>query len=188
MFDNDPIKVGLFLGTAIHDTAQVTGAALIYNQTFEMEKVVVVATITKLTRNFFIIAVVPIISYFYLANKNKATDDRVTIRWYNLFPFFVIGFLVMSILRSVGDAGIGVNNLAFGFINPDNWESLYTFVSTLGSKYLLGMAMAAVGLSTSFKVFKKLGLKPLLIGMTAATSVSVISIGLIYLLGGMISF
>src|SRR5699024_2483049 len=29
-FAGDPVKTGLFLGTAIHDTAQVTGAALIY--------------------------------------------------------------------------------------------------------------------------------------------------------------
>ena len=55
----DPIKAGLFLGTAIHDTAQVTGAALIYNQMYDMEKVVDVATVTKLTRNLFIIAVIP---------------------------------------------------------------------------------------------------------------------------------
>ena len=52
-FANDPVKAGLFLGTAIHDTAQVTGAALIYSQMYDFEKVVDVATVTKLTRNLF---------------------------------------------------------------------------------------------------------------------------------------
>src|SRR5699024_7417304 len=46
-FADDPIKAGLFLGTSIHDTAQVTGAALIYDQIFQSEEVVNVATVTK---------------------------------------------------------------------------------------------------------------------------------------------
>jgi len=39
-FAAEPIKAGMFLGTAIHDTAQVTGAALIYDQVFDVKKVV----------------------------------------------------------------------------------------------------------------------------------------------------
>jgi len=190
LFDNDPIRVGLFLGTAIHDTAQVTGAALIYNQTFDMEKVVLVATITKLTRNFFIIAVVPLLSYFYLRNENKnmGSDKQAILRWYQLIPYFVIGFLVMSIVRSIGDAGIEGNQLAFGVISLEYWETFHIFTSNLGSKYLLGIAMAAIGLSTSFSIFKKFGMKPLYIGITAALSVGLVSICLVYLLGGLISF
>ena len=67
-FGDDPIKAGLFLGTAIHDTAQVTGSALIYNQMFDMEKAVDVAMVTKLTRNLFIIAVIPLISFLFFKN------------------------------------------------------------------------------------------------------------------------
>src|SRR5699024_8887605 len=40
LFAEDAIKAGLFLGTAIHDTAQVTGAALIYDQFYQMPQVV----------------------------------------------------------------------------------------------------------------------------------------------------
>ena len=54
-FANDPIKAGLFLGTAIHDTAQVTGAALIFSQMYDMEKAVDVATVTKLTRIYLLL-------------------------------------------------------------------------------------------------------------------------------------
>lgn len=43
----------MFLGTAIHDTAQVTGAALIYQQIYNLDKVIDIATVTKLTRNLF---------------------------------------------------------------------------------------------------------------------------------------
>jgi uncharacterized integral membrane protein (TIGR00698 family) len=189
LFENDPIRAGLFLGTAIHDTAQVTGAALIYHQTFDMAKVIDVAMITKLTRNFFIIAVVPIMSYFYLKNKSKHSkgNEHSVPKWYKLIPYFVLGFLVMATIRSIGDAGITNNKEAFGFLNPEAWSSIYNFGSIVGSKYMLGIAMAAVGLSTSFHVFKGLGLKPFYIGITAALSVGLVSLGMVYLLGGFIN-
>src|SRR5699024_5661813 len=63
IFADDPVKAGMFLGTAIHDTAQVAGAALIYDQLYDVNKVVDVATVTKLTRNLFIIAIIPLVSY-----------------------------------------------------------------------------------------------------------------------------
>src|SRR5690625_1751816 len=71
LFAGEPIKAGLFLGTAIHDTAQVTGAALIYQQFFDMKEVVDVATVTKLTRNLFIILIIPFVSYLYYKNANQ---------------------------------------------------------------------------------------------------------------------
>src|SRR5690625_2935155 len=76
LFANDPIKTGMFLGTAIHDTAQVTGAALIYNQIFDMKEVVDVATVTKLTRNLFIILIIPFVSYLYYKNANQETGNE----------------------------------------------------------------------------------------------------------------
>src|SRR5690625_7047779 len=76
LFVDDPIKAGLFLGTAIHDTAQVTGSALIYDQMYDTSKVVDVATVTKLTRNLFIIAIIPFLSYLFFNNKNKEVKDR----------------------------------------------------------------------------------------------------------------
>lgn len=187
LFNNDPIRVGLFLGTAIHDTAQVTGAALMYNQSFNIEKVIDIATITKLTRNFFIIAVVPIMSYFFLQNKQAKTEEQIIPKWYKLIPYFVIGFLAMAIIRSIGDANLVHNNSAFGILSPENWNATHSFVSTVGSKYMLGIAMAAVGLSTSFRIFKGLGLKPLYIGFIAALSVGLVSLGMVYLLGGFIT-
>ena len=51
--------MGLFLGTAVHDTSQVVGAALTYSQLFSDPAVVKVAAVTKLTRNLFLAAVIP---------------------------------------------------------------------------------------------------------------------------------
>jgi uncharacterized integral membrane protein (TIGR00698 family) len=189
LFQNDPIKAGLFLGTAIHETAQVAGAALIYDQLFQMERVVDIATITKLTRNSLLIIVVPLMSYYYLNKVGDRTTAGVNSRprWYTLIPLFVLGFIAFAIIRTLGDAGITNNGVAFGLLDPNQWKSLWSALNTLGSKYLLGIAMAAVGLSTSLQVFKGLGIKPFYIGIVAALSVSVVSLIMVFLLGDLIT-
>src|SRR5699024_11137945 len=164
-FADDPIKAGLFLGTAIHDTAQVAGASLIYSQIYGIEQVVDVATVTKLTRNLFIIAVIPFVSYLFFKQENLHKESTAQLpKWYQLVPMFVIGFLLFSLLRTVGDLTVTNTGQAFQLINPETWQEIYTQISSFGSTYLLGIAMAGVGLSTDFKMFKGLGIKPFYIG------------------------
>lgn len=191
LFANDAVKAGLFLGTAIHDTAQVTGAALIYDQLFQTHQVVETATVTKLTRNLFIIAIIPFLSYlFFSKSKAHASQtegkDHSLPKWYTFIPLFVIGFLILSILRTAGDATLDSTGSAFGLFAPDSWSSLYTNLSSFGTTYLLGIAMAGVGLSTNFKMFKGLGLKPFYIGFVAAIAVGLVSGSLVWLFGGLV--
>lgn len=185
-FADDPIKIGLFLGTAIHDTAQVTGAALIFSQMYDLDKVVDVATVTKLTRNLFMIAVIPIVSYLFYKHADKGKEGKQLPKWYKLIPGFVIGFILLALLRTLGDVTITHTELAFGFLQPTTWENLYDSVSHIGSTYLLGFAMAGVGLSTNFKMFKGLGFKPFYIGLIAAVTVGIVSVTLISLFGDLI--
>ena len=191
LFADDPIKAGLFLGTAIHDTAQVTGAALIFDQMFQNALVVDAATVTKLTRNLFIIAIIPLVSYFYFSQTKKNQGENVEKtelpKWYRFIPVFVIGFLLLSIVRTIGDATVVHTGNAFGFLQASTWESIYRNLSSFGTTYLLGMAMAGVGLSTNFKMFKGIGLKPFYIGLTAALSVGVVSVLFVSVLGELVS-
>lgn len=197
LFADDPIKAGMFLGTAIHDTAQVTGAALIYNQVFDMQKVVDVATVTKLTRNLFIIVIIPFVSYLYYKNKNKqdtrtsqelaATQEKKELpKWYTFIPLFVIGFLLLAFLRTIGDATLDSSGAAFGLFQQGTWEAIYNNSSSFGTTYLLGMAMAGVGLSTNFAMFKGIGIKPFYIGFIAAVSVGIVSLTLVSLFGHLV--
>ena len=57
--------IGLFLGTAVHDTSQVVGAALTYKQVYNDDIVLRVATVTKLTRNIFLAAVIPLLTWMH---------------------------------------------------------------------------------------------------------------------------
>lgn len=186
LFGGDPVKAGLFMGTAIHDTAQVTGAALIYEQIFQAPAAVEAATVTKLTRNLFIIAVIPFVSFILFKNDNTSEKKEKLPAWYTFIPLFVIGFLLLSFLRTIGDATLGGTGAAFGLFSAELWEGIYTNLSSFGTTYLLGMAMAGVGLSTDFKMFKGIGLKPFYIGFTAAVVVGVVSAVLVSLFGGLI--
>lgn len=180
-FADEPIKAGLFLGTAIHDTAQVTGAGLIYSQMFTSPQVIDIATVTKLTRNLFIIVVIPLLSFLFFRESKEGSQNVP--KWYQLIPLFVMGFLFLAFIRTMGDMTVANQGLAFGFLSPENWASLYEHLSSFGSTYLLGMAMAGVGLSTDFRMFKGLGLKPFSIGLIAALAVGLMSLILVSLFG-----
>lgn len=192
-FADDPIKAGLFLGTAIHDTAQVTGSALIYDQLFAMEKAVDVALVTKLTRNLFIIAVIPIVSLLFFKRSNENgkhggdnnKESRIP-KWYKLIPVFIIGFLFLAFIRTIGDLTLENNGLAFGLLQSGVWKNIYESGSSFGTTYMLGIAMAGVGLSTDLRQFKGLGMKPFYIGLIAALSVGVVSLTLISLFGHLV--
>lgn len=76
---------------------------------------------------------------------------------------------------------------AFWLFNEDVWQQLYGSVSTVSATFLLGAAMAGVGLSTDLKKLKGLGMKPFFIGLIAALSVSLVSFLLVYFFGHLIS-
>ena len=178
-------QVGLFLGIAVHETAQVVGAALAYKEMFQDDVAFQAATVTKLTRNLFLAVVVPLMAFFYLRQQRRAeqSGEGSQVNILKLFPVFVLGFLAMALVRSVGDATLA-NGTAFGIWSAAQWKSLTAFIGEhWGSRYLLGTAMAAVGLGTSFSVFKGLGLKPFAVGLVGALLVSVIGLTLSLLVG-----
>lgn len=187
LFPDEPIRAGLFLGTAIHDTAQVIGSSLIYEGQFQSETVVDVATVTKLTRNLFLVAVIPLMTVLYKRIEPGVSDEKKPAKaWYQLIPYFILGFVLMAGVRTIGDAGLSNGGNAFGLFPGPAWERIWKTTSTIGSTYFLGMAMAAVGLSTNLTLFRKLGVKPFLIGLCSALAVALTSLLMIYLLGGFI--
>ncbi|MCS7165515.1 MAG: putative sulfate exporter family transporter [Candidatus Calescibacterium sp.] len=175
-------QIGLFLGTAIHETSQVVGAALTYKEVFSDDEVFKTATVTKLTRNLFLILVVPLLAFFYIANQGNQEKGKINI--ISLIPTFILGFIGMAILRSIGDISLASGSLALGIFDVNSWKSFVNSIGDVwGSKYLLGTAMAAVGLNTNFSVFKGIGIKPFVIGFVGALFVGIISYIIILILG-----
>ena len=177
--------IGLFLGTAVHDTSQVVGAALTYKQVYGDDVVLRVATVTKLTRNIFLAAVIPLLTWLHVRSTQAQIGGvKKKMTWKALVPGFVIGFVLMAVVRTIGDATLGSNGAAFGIWNAEAWKTLTTQLGDYwASRILLGTAMAAVGLNTSFKVFKGVGLKPFAVGFAGAVVVGAVGLTMAIVFG-----
>ena len=190
IFGGDITKIGLFLGTSVHETAQVAGAGLIYDQSFDIATSpsgADVAVIAKLVRNAFMVVAIPGITYVYarrLRSRGEETGERTGML--QLVPVFIIGFLAMAGLRSIGDAGLESGGHAFGLWSESAWSDVTHGIRTW-AEYILGAAMAGVGLGTSIAQLRGLGVKPFAVGIAAAVSVGAVSIGLVFLFGPLIS-
>ena len=71
---------------------------------------------------------------------------------------------------------------AFGVLEPDQWKAVYGFGAD-AAKFLLTIAMAAVGFNTSLAKLKNLSLKPFCVGFTAAGLVGAVSFALVKIFG-----
>jgi len=174
LFEGEPVPVGLFLGTAVHETAQVAGAGLVYQEFFGSQAALDTATVTKLVRNLGLLAVIPVLGFFYHRGSG-GTEAQAP--WYKMVPLFVLGFAAMSALRTVGDLG----DRAFGLLEPAQWDLVVAQTKWL-AELCLGIAMAAVGLGTSFRGLRDIGMKPFLVGLVSALLVGLVSYLLITLL------
>ena len=180
LFGNHSASAGLFLGTGIHDTSQVMGAALSYRDLFRDETAFRVATVTKLTRNVFLVAVVPLLAWTHVRRTGHA-GGRVRIA--KLFPLFVLGFLALAIVRSLGDAGLASSGAAFGAWDAVRWSAIVKAVGETGSTAALATAMAGVGLSTDLRAFGKMGWRPLYVGGLSAVLVAALALALAAVVG-----
>lgn len=187
IFSGDTTMVGLFTGTSIHETAQVAGAGLIYDQTFPSTSnptAADAAMVTKLVRNTLMAIVIPAMAYIYTRRsiKSGASSGGAKINPWKLFPLFVIGFIAMAIIRSIGDTGIENGGQALALFSSGTWSDIIHYVKQW-SGYILATAMAGVGLGTSLKTMKGLGIKPFYVGLVSATIVGVTSAVLVLILG-----
>lgn len=184
LFGDSSGSIGLFLGTAIHDTSQVMGAAISYKELFGDERALQVATVAKLTRNAMLVAVVPALAILHARRGGSGHDGKRSFT--KLFPVFILGFLALSLVRTVGDLNLEGGGLALGFLSHDSWRQTASLLGDDVAVLALGMALASVGLTTRLSVFRGLGPRPFVVGLTAALLVSFASAVLSAWLGPMV--
>jgi len=168
LFAARPELAGLFLGTSIHETAQVAGAGLMYEDQYGAPRALDIATVTKLVRNLCMIAVIPLVGVLYSADRQSHTERA---HWLSMIPWFIVGFALMSTLRTVGDLG----DRPFGVLDPALWNQFIGWIRWLAEACLL-VAMAAVGLTSLFAGMRTIGLRPFALGLFAALLVGVVSL------------
>jgi uncharacterized membrane protein YadS len=177
-----PNQAGMFFGTAIHDMSQATAAGLAYAQQYKAEAAFHTAVSVKLVRNLFMSVLIPLAGILY--HRGGQGTRRVKQKWHQIVPLFVVGFLLMACLRSIGDSG-NPNGRAFGLLDRNNWNAVGQTAKLL-VPWLLAVAMAAVGLGTGIAKLRGLGWKPFSVGFAAALLVGGVSVALIHLLAPLI--
>jgi uncharacterized integral membrane protein (TIGR00698 family) len=180
----DVIKAGFFLGSAIHDTSQVTGASLIYDQLWGHRTAggltgSEIAVTTKLVRNTFLIAVVPFLASWSARHRETRAAGTARLGMKDYLPLFVAGYVLLALVRTLGD-------LAFGSASAA-WTGIHTGIGELAT-YVIAVAIACVGLHTDVRKMAGLGWKPLVVALAASAAVGVVSGALVTAFGSLLRF
>ena len=171
----DSQSIGLFLGLAVHDTAQVMGCAASYADQYADAAVVGAAAVAKLTRNVFLAGVVPLLALRHGAAPKGGGAASLAAA----VPAFVVGFVALAAVRTAGDAG---GHALLG-LEPGQWKQGMDWLGgVLGTKYLLGTGLAAVGLSVDLAAFRGVGLAPFAVGGAGAALVGGVGLSVALLL------
>lgn len=156
---------GLWTGTAVNDTSSVVAAGYAFS-----EAAGDFATMVKLTRTLSIIPTVLIFSLINIRIKNKNSDestiDHNNIKITSLFPWFILAFVGMSLINSLGLFSIAIST---GLKNI--------------SKFLMVSALAAIGMNTDFNEMKNSGINPMLHGFIISALVVIVALLVEYFMG-----
>lgn len=160
------IGFGMWAGTAINDTSSVVAAGVSWSSAVGNNVALEFATIVKLTRTLMIVPITLVLAIFMSKQAKKdATQGNVDSQGSNdfkfskVFPWFVLGFIATAIINTF--AGLPL-------------ELSHNLV-VLG-KFVIVMAMVAIGLNTNLKKLVSNGYKPILLGLCCWFSVSVVSL------------
>src|SRR5271165_5288461 len=148
---------GLWAGLAVDNTAEATAAGALYSDAAGK-----VAVLAKTTRNALIgFVVLAYAIYWASRGEAQAVGNKAVFLW-RKFPKFVIGFLLISLLATIGF-----------FTKPQ--------LAALGnlSKWAFLLTFAGVGLRTNFREMSKQGLRPFVVGALGEVLIACLTLGLV---------
>ena len=149
---------GLWAGLAVDNTAEATAAGALYSDAAGK-----VAVLAKTCRNALIGFIV--LGYaIYWAQRGQAAEvkDKGAFLWQK-FPKFVLGFLLISLLATIG---VFTKPQLTALGNLSRWAFLLTF--------------AGVGLRTNLRELGKQGARPFVVGAVGEVAIALITLGLVF--------
>jgi uncharacterized integral membrane protein (TIGR00698 family) len=149
---------GLFAGTAVNDTSSVTAGASGWGS-IPGSSALDTAAIVKMTRT---LAIIPITLVLALYRSKKEAGNGTKVNLKKIFPYFILYFVLASIITTVCTS-LGVPG------------SVFVPFKTL-SKFLIVMAMAAIGLNTNIVKLIRSGGKPILVGLSCWICIACVSL------------
>lgn len=148
-----PNQFGFLAGTAINDTSSVAAAEATYNVLNNID--LNLAITVKLTRITMLIAVAVFFTIVTFRKEtkvnNSGTAQKLSVGQtvINVFPWFILIFIFMAVLNTLG-----------AFQNIDGAPSFFKN----GYKFLNTTALAGVGFKIRFKDLITKGIKPIILG------------------------
>ena len=157
---------GIFAGTAVNDTSSVTAAASTWDSMWYLGNQTLDKAVTvKLTRT---LAIIPITLVLALVNAGNASGSgKFSLK--RAFPMFILWFICASAVTTI--------SVHFGVS-----ESFFAPLKEI-SKFLIVMAMAAVGLGSNVIKLVKSGGKPLLLGACCWVGITAMSLVMQHIMG-----
>ncbi|MCE5202413.1 MAG: YeiH family protein [Synergistaceae bacterium] len=151
---------GMWAGTAINDTSSVVAAGTAWSNAAGNNTALGFATIVKLTRTLMIVPVTLVLAVCtaWKAQKDRSGEHRGQFSFIKVFPWFVIGFVAAAVINTFWSI-------------PAVSAPLVT-----AGKFMIVMAMTAIGLNTNIKKLLTNGLKPLFLGVCCWAAVAVVSL------------
>lgn len=154
---------GAWFGGNVDTTAAVVGAGTIYGETAQK-----IASIVKQTQNVLIGVVAFLLAlYFSTVVEGKKEKPSASIIWQR-FPKFVLGFIVASVIFTLGWIDKDVAGKAIAGIK--DWAFCFAFV--------------CMGLELELASFKKMGWSPVIVYMIVTVFNTLLALGVSWLIFG----
>ena len=157
-FGMSDVGFGMWAGTAINDTSSVVAAGAAWSNMVGNDKALAYATIVKLTRTLMIVPITLVLAVFTARNAKKEQETTKSFSIASVFPWFVLWFLATALLNT--------------FLNLGAVSDIFV----VAGKYMIVMAMVAVGLNTDLKKLIKNGFKPIFLGVCCWGAVAIASL------------
>ena len=154
----------LFAGTAVNDTSSVTATASAWDSLYQ-SNTLEAATIVKLTRTLAIIPITLFLSYW----QSRQESHKQSFQIKKVFPLFILYFILASLLTTLLTS-LGISS------------SFFAPLKQL-SKFLIIMAMSAIGLKTNLITMVKSSGKSILLGALCWIAIILTSLGMQTLIG-----
>ena len=149
---------GMWAGLAVDNTAEATVTGALYSDVAGR-----FAVLAKTARSAFIGFVVLAYAVYWASRGQAAVVEHKGRFLWEKFPKFILGFLAISVLATVG------------FFSASQLSSLSNL-----SKWSFLPAFAGVGLRTNLRDLVGQGWRPLVVGILGEIAIAFITLGLVY--------
>ena len=148
---------GIWSGLAVDNTAEATVTGALYGDVAGR-----FAILAKTARSSFIGFVVLGYAVYWASQGKAARVERKALFLWQKFPKFILGFVAISILATVG------------FFTPPQLNSLSNL-----SKWAFLPAFAGVGLRTQLRDLVNQGWRPILVGILGEIFIALLTLGMV---------